>query len=918
MLSDTSLVQARSRSPAFRLLASVVSLAVAWTPWALIWGDELADLGREGQAFGASQSAAFVVPQINGGTLTFPGNGGNDSVTIEGLFPGASAVSAEDFSAFYDNAAGLGAQGQAVQADLLQTDSAHGAAFESLHGSFGVSDMDLRADPLWSQSDPLLSDMAGMTETFSDCSVESQFASGSRKAHLPEIETCQQVQQGGSCLIRHAYRLPPAETSVSVSGDAELTSCGNGCLEVVFAFQGSDPEPSCPTCGFPPPRTFGFAITEPERVERIGVSVSAQDADFESVCGTDCTLIAMEQSWGVTFPGYHDADSSQTLGDGITRDPLSDRNLTSGLRNGGQFQVTNAARVQTDAGQWFVAAGPVQIRVRIELTPRPLTDQGWDATPSCIHLAETIRPDGFCTGTAACSGAPALDANGCYNAMGVRLCSSDFGSNPVHWLNPFCREIAIEAECAGFNSGPMSCWTDPQGETHCPYNPGDIADDCAMLAGDPRCQFQDSVCVEGARDPHGLCYVNESRYDCGTDTEIPAIARQTEMACAGPVRCLGDDCLDLTYEQSDDFAEAAAALQAAEFVLLDSNCTAPGQCEVFAGEAAQCKQAVGGVVDCCETPQGISLVDYIQLMFMVTKVDAAIMASESGTALRGSWEVLRDPLVDSWDAVTDAFTSAANNLMGNTAASASEGAARLSLDAAKQAVMRQTVQWVANIFGDAAANALFVTSSGGPAVVGGTVQAGQLQLGGLLGTTLSWIMTAYMIYTVVMILIRIIWKCEQDEFELGAKRELRSCHYVGSYCKTDFLGLCIEKRKSYCCFNSPLARIINQQARAQTGHGWGSAKSPDCSGLSLQELESLDWERIDLSEWLAILAESGQYPTAANLDIETLTGTGSELSTGARADAAERSVLRSDGLEGGDIVHDAAGTFYEACSVKPF
>ncbi|WP_323705345.1 conjugal transfer mating pair stabilization protein TraN [Thiorhodovibrio frisius] len=907
-MESRSSQQARPRSPAYRLLATVVSLAVAWTPWALVWGDELADLGREGQAFGSAQSAGFVVPELHGGALALPGH---DALAIEGLFPGASAGSAADFSAFYGNAAGLGAQGQAVQADLLQTDSAHGSAFDSLHGSFGVSDIDLRQDALWSQSDTLLSDMAGMTETFTDCAVESQFATGTRTVHLPEIETCQVVEQGGSCLIRHAYTLPPAETSVSVSGEAALNSCGNGCLEVVFDVAGTDPEPSCPTCGFPSPRTFDFAITDPGRVERIGVSLTAGDADFGAICGADCTLTAREQSWEVTFPGYHDADSSQMLGDTITRQALSDRNLTTALRTGGQFHVTNAARVQTDAGQWSVAEGSVQIRVRINLTPLPLTDQGWDAAPACIHLAETMKPGGFCTGTATCSGAPPLDAAGCYSALGVRICPSDFAANPVPWLNPFCRELAIESECSGFNSGPMSCWTDPQGETHCPYNPGDIADDCATLAGDPRCQFQESVCVEGARDSHGLCYVTESRYDCGTDTDIPAIARQTEMACAGPVRCLGDDCLDLTYEQSDDFAEAAAALQAAEFVLLDSNCTAPGQCEVFAGEAAECKQAVGGVVDCCETPQGISQVDYIQLMFMVTKVDAAIMASESGSTLRGSWEVLRDPLVDSWDAVTDAFTTAANNLMGKTAASASEGAARLSLDAAKQAIMRQTVQWVANVFGDAAANALFVTSGGGPAVVGGSVQAGQLQLGGLLGTTLSWIMTAYMIYSVLMILIRIIWKCEQDEFELGAKRELRSCHYVGSYCKTDFLGLCIEKRKSYCCFNSPLARIINQQARAQTGHGWGSAKSPDCSGLSLQELESLDWERIDLSEWLAILAESGQYPTAANLDIETLTGTGSELSTGTRADAAERSVLRADGLDGGDIVHDAASTLRE-------
>jgi hypothetical protein len=52
--------------------------------------------------------------------------------------------------------------------------------------------------------------------------------------------------------------------------------------------------------------------------------------------------------------------------------------------------------------------------------------------------------------------------------------------------------------------------------------------------------------------------------------------------------------------------------------------------------------------------------------------------------------------------------------------------------------------------------------------------------------------------------------CEEDEFELGVKRELKSCHYVGSYCKSKVLTACIERRKAYCCFNSPLARILDE------------------------------------------------------------------------------------------------------------
>jgi len=166
------------------------------------------------------------------------------------------------------------------------------------------------------------------------------------------------------------------------------------------------------------------------------------------------------------------------------------------------------------------------------------------------------------------------------------------------------------------------------------------------------------------------------------------------------------------------------------------------------------------------------------------------------------------------------------------------------------------------------------------------------------GTALSWVMTAYMIYTVAVILIQLIWTCEEDELELGAKRELKSCHYVGSYCKSKVLTACIERRKASCCFNSPLARILGEQIHPQLGRGWGESDNPDCSGIAVEDFERVDWEQVSLNEWLAILAETGNYPTLEDLDLEELTGTGSEYDlSDERADAAERSETRSDGLD---------------------
>jgi conjugal transfer mating pair stabilization protein TraN len=88
------------------------------------------------------------------------------------------------------------------------------------------------------------------------------------------------------------------------------------------------------------------------------------------------------------------------------------------------------------------------------------------------------------------------------------------------------------------------------------------------------------------------------------------------------------------------------------------------------------------------------------------------------------------------------------------------------------------------------------------------------------------------------------------------KRDARLCHGVGSFCskRIGLIKVCVEKTETYCCFNSRLARILNEQGRAQIGRGWGSAQSPDCGGFSLAQLESLDFSRMDLAEFYAEIA----------------------------------------------------------------
>lgn len=92
--------------------------------------------------------------------------------------------------------------------------------------------------------------------------------------------------------------------------------------------------------------------------------------------------------------------------------------------------------------------------------------------------------------------------------------------------------------------------------------------------------------------------------------------------------------------------------------------------------------------------------------------------------------------------------------------------------------------------------------------------------------------------------------CGQQDTEAAILNGSGYCHEVGTYCSKEWPAVgCIVKSKSYCCFNSKLARIMQQQGRSQLGISWGNADSPNCAGLTPEQFQSLDFSRIDMSEY---------------------------------------------------------------------
>lgn len=90
--------------------------------------------------------------------------------------------------------------------------------------------------------------------------------------------------------------------------------------------------------------------------------------------------------------------------------------------------------------------------------------------------------------------------------------------------------------------------------------------------------------------------------------------------------------------------------------------------------------------------------------------------------------------------------------------------------------------------------------------------------------------------------------CGEEAKELAEQRKLNKCVQVGTYCAEKTLGVCTRKKTTFCCYNSKLSRVINEQGKAQLGLTFGSAENPQCQGLTLEQLTQIDFNRLDLSE----------------------------------------------------------------------
>ncbi|HAN5123276.1 TPA: type-F conjugative transfer system mating-pair stabilization protein TraN [Escherichia coli] len=109
-------------------------------------------------------------------------------------------------------------------------------------------------------------------------------------------------------------------------------------------------------------------------------------------------------------------------------------------------------------------------------------------------------------------------------------------------------------------------------------------------------------------------------------------------------------------------------------------------------------------------------------------------------------------------------------------------------------------------------------------------------------------------------------KCNSEEKALGKAKDNKLTVSVGEFCSKKVLGVCLQKKRSYCQFDSKLAQIVQQQGRnGQLRIGFGSAKSPDCRGITVDELQRIKFDQLDFTNFYEDLMNNQKIPDSGVL-----------------------------------------------------
>ncbi|MBK5017302.1 type-F conjugative transfer system mating-pair stabilization protein TraN [Pantoea sp. S62] len=105
--------------------------------------------------------------------------------------------------------------------------------------------------------------------------------------------------------------------------------------------------------------------------------------------------------------------------------------------------------------------------------------------------------------------------------------------------------------------------------------------------------------------------------------------------------------------------------------------------------------------------------------------------------------------------------------------------------------------------------------------------------------------------------------CNSEEMAIGKAKAKKVTVFVGEKCDHAVLGVCVQKSQVYCVFGGKLSRIIQEQGRRDQLHvDFGSGDSPNCRGITVPELQNINFDLINFQDFYSDLMANQKIPNA--------------------------------------------------------
>jgi len=103
-------------------------------------------------------------------------------------------------------------------------------------------------------------------------------------------------------------------------------------------------------------------------------------------------------------------------------------------------------------------------------------------------------------------------------------------------------------------------------------------------------------------------------------------------------------------------------------------------------------------------------------------------------------------------------------------------------------------------------------------------------------------MAAYTAVMIAIMLIQIICRLRDTEYELARKKQLKVCKDLGTYCgsKTDYRPVLDPQGKLLLLQLAPSTDLTNKSTAI--GNGFWYPDKPECLGIKVADLDKVNWK----------------------------------------------------------------------------